>query len=142
MKGYSMLPEALIELAKQVREKKAESQRIEVKSAHKGCPKLYETLSGFSNQDDGGIILFGLDESNDFAPVGVYDLQNLQKKVSEQCKEMEPAVRAVLTDVEWEGVTICAAEIPGIDLLLRPCYYKGSGIDKDLLSVWAKRTSI
>lgn len=130
MKGYSVLPEALIELAKQVREKKAESQRIEVKSAHKGCPKLYETLSGFSNQDDGGIILFGLDESNDFTPVGVYDLQNLQKKVSEQCKEMEPAVRAVLTDVEWEGVTICAAEIPGIDLLLRPCYYKGSGIDK------------
>lgn len=53
-----MLPEELIELARQVMEQKAETQTLEVKSAHQGCPKrLYDTLSSFSNQDNGGIIL-------------------------------------------------------------------------------------
>jgi len=34
-----------------------------LKAAFKGCPeKLYDTLSSFSNQDDGGIILFGIDK--------------------------------------------------------------------------------
>lgn len=41
-----MLPEELIELARQVMEQKAETQTLEVKSAHQGCPKrLYDTLS-------------------------------------------------------------------------------------------------
>ncbi|MGM9948199.1 RNA-binding domain-containing protein [Floccifex sp.] len=52
----------------------------EVKKAHDGTLKhLYDTLSSFSNQDEGGIIVFGLDETQGFKPVGVYDLQDLQK---------------------------------------------------------------
>ena len=35
----------------------------------------------FSNQDGGGILVFDLDETKDFDPVGVYDLQDLQKKL-------------------------------------------------------------
>ena len=50
-----MLPEELIDMAKQVRMQKCESNRLEIKAAREGCPKrLYDTLSGFSNQDDGG----------------------------------------------------------------------------------------
>ena len=67
-----MLPEDLVELANTIMQKKAESQYIEVKSAHEGCPKkLYDTLSSFSNQDRGGILIFGLDERQNFEPVGV-----------------------------------------------------------------------
>ena len=41
----------------------SKSNNIELKAAFKGCPeKLYDTLSSFSNQDDGGIILFGIDK--------------------------------------------------------------------------------
>lgn len=55
-----MLPEELIELAELIQKQQAEAQVIEVKSAHKGCPrKLYDTLSSFSNQDSGGTIVFG-----------------------------------------------------------------------------------
>ena len=44
----------LIQLADLVRTHQAEFQTIEVKAAHQGCPhKLYDTLSSFSNQDDG-----------------------------------------------------------------------------------------
>lgn len=123
-----MLSEELIQLADKVCRQKAEAQTIEVKAAHLGCPtKLYDTLSSFSNQDGGGVLLFGIDESQGFIPVGVYDLQDLQKKVTEQCNQMSPAVRTVFTVADYLGVPICCAEIPSIDVTERPCYYKGSG---------------
>lgn len=123
-----MLYEELIDLANVTMKQQAEGQTLEVKAAHVDCPKrLYDTLSSFSNQDSGGIILFGLNEQTGFAPVGVYDLQDLQKKVTEQCNQMEPPVRAVFTTAEINGASICAAEIPGLDLSERPCYYKGAG---------------
>lgn len=40
---------------------------------------------------------------------------------------MEPIVRPILTVVEKDGKTFAAAEIPGVDLAERPCYYKGKG---------------
>ena len=97
----------LIQLADLVRTHQAEFQTIEVKAAHQGCPhKLYDTLSSFSNQDEGGTILFGLDEKTGFAPVGIYDAQDLQTQVTEQCNQMEPPVRAFFTIAEYAGVTI------------------------------------
>lgn len=123
-----MLSEELLVLIKKIQEIKAESQTVEVKSAHNGCPKrLYDTLSSFSNQDGGGIIVFGLDEKQGFETVGVYDLQDLQKSVTEQCNQMEPAVRGVFTFAEYEDKNICALEVPSVELVERPCYYKGAG---------------
>lgn len=126
-----MLSEELLRLAKKVCKQKAEEQTLEVKAAHVDCPRrLYDTLSSFSNQDSGGIILFGLDESLGFEPVGVYDPQDLQKKVMEQCRQMEPPVRAVFTLAEINGKIICSAEIPAVDISERPCYYQGAGRTK------------
>ena len=123
-----MLREELLELVNMTMRQKAESQTLELKAAHVDCPKrLYDTLSSFSNQDSGGVLLFGLDEKQDFKVVGVYDLQDLQKKVTEQCNQMEPQVRAVFTIAEVDGLPVCSAEIPAIDLSERPCYYKGAG---------------
>ena len=123
-----MLSEELIELANKTTNIKSETQNLEVKAARKGCPKkLYDTLSSFSNQDGGGIILFGLDEESGFDIVGVYDLHDLQKKVTEQCNQMIPPVRAVFTVAEINGKQICSAEIPSVDLVERPCYYSGAG---------------
>ena len=78
-----MTVEELKEQLKKVQKMKCESQILELKTAEKGCPKrLYDTLSSFSNQDDGGIIIFGVDESKEYKEVGVYDPQDLQKKIS------------------------------------------------------------
>lgn len=105
-----------------------ESQFLELKSAGKGCPKrLYDTLSSFSNQDDGGIVIFGVDEEHGYQESGVYDAQDLQKKINEQCLQMEPVVRPLLTILEKDGKCFVAAEIPGMDLADRPCYYRGQG---------------
>ena len=101
---------------------------LELKSAEQGCPKrLYDSLSSFSNQDDGGIIVFGIDEKQDYKEVGVYDAQDIQKKINEQCLQMNPVVRPLITVVEKENKKFVSAEIPGIDLADRPCYYQGRG---------------
>lgn len=123
-----MLPEELTSLVKKICRQKSAEQFIELKAAHKGTPKkLYDTLSSFSNQDQGGIILFGIDENAGYELVGVYDPQDLQKKVTEQCNQMEPPVCALFTLTEIDGVEICSAEIPALDRSERPCYYKGAG---------------
>ena len=123
-----MQQEEVIRLIEDLRRKKCELQDVEIKEASKGCPtKLYDTLSSFSNQDGGGIIVFGVSEIKDFEMVGVYDPQDLQHKVADQCKQMEPPVRPLFTVAEIDGKTIVTAEIPGVEVADRPVYYKGIG---------------
>ena len=123
-----MTSEELLQQLKFIQNMKCETQTLELKSAEKGCPtRLYDSLSSFSNQDNGGIIIFGVDEAQGYKEVGVYDAQDIQKKINEQCLQMEPIVRPILTVVEKDGKTFAAAEIPGVDLAERPCYYKGKG---------------
>jgi len=123
-----MQTETLQKIVSDIKKLKTETQTVELKAAEKGCPtKLFDTLSSFSNQDEGGIIIFGIDEKENYAIKGVYDAQDLQKKVTEQCKQMEPVVRALFTVCEIDGKTVVSAEIPGIDITERPVYYKGVG---------------
>ena len=123
-----MIEIELMELIEKVTTMKTEFQTIELKAAKDGCPKkLYDTLSAFSNQDSGGIIIFGIDENKNYEIVGVYDAQDLQKKVTEQCKQMHPAVRPVFTIVQTEKGKVVSAEIPSIDISERPCFYSGVG---------------
>lgn len=107
---------------------KTETQNIELKAANHGCPThLFDTLSAFSNQDDGGIIIFGISEKDNYEVCGVYDPQDLQKKITEQCKQMEPSVRALFTTCDIDGKMVVSAEIPGVDIVNRPVFYKGVG---------------
>ena len=123
-----MQTEELKRLIEDIRAKKTEMQTVELKAAERGCPtRLFDTLSSFSNQDDGGIIIFGIDEMNNYEVVGVYDPQDLQKKVTEQCKQMEPAIRALFTVCSIGDKTVVSAEIPSVDISERPVFYKGVG---------------
>lgn len=123
-----MQADDLRKLVYSIQEQKTETQKIELKSAEHGCPtRLFDTLSSFSNQDGGGIIVFGIDEKEDFAVKGVYDPQDLQKRVTEQCKQMEPTVRALFTVCEIDGKIIVSAEIPGVEAADRPVFYRGVG---------------
>lgn len=126
--GDKMLEEDLISLIKHIQSIQSESNYIECKSAAKGCPKhLYDTLSSFSNQNGGGTIVFGINEEKKYAAEGVYDAADLQKKVSAQCLQMNPAVRALFTVCNYNGALIVSAEIPEIDISEKPCFYTGKG---------------
>lgn len=123
-----MTDKELKKLIFKIKDFQAEFQTVEVKRAEHSAPdKLYDTLSSFSNQNEGGVIVFGLYEKNDFEISGVSDVQTLQKKVMEQCSQMEPPVRAVFTAVEIEGKNVVSAEIPPVDIADRPCFNRAKG---------------
>ena len=122
-----MLEIELVELVNKILQTKSESNYLEVKAAREGCPKLLETLSSFSNQNGGGVIVFGMDEKNGFEVCGVYDSADLQKKLMEQAIQMEPELRPLCTVVNIDGRTVVSAEIQEIDNDQKPCFYKGVG---------------
>ena len=123
-----MLAEELDRLVALVTSRQCEMQSIELKRANGGTPeRLYDTLSSFSNQAGGGIILFGIQEKPKFRVTGVYDANDLQVNVTNQALQMEPVVRPVFTLTEYEGKTVVSAEIQECDINDKPCYYKGAG---------------
>lgn len=127
-----MLPEEFQEYISYIQSFQMETESIEVKSANGGCPsRLYDTLSSFSNKSGGGIIIFGLDESKKFEAVGVYNANDLQKKVVEQCKNMNPVIRPIFTVLKTlNGKILLCAEIPEVRQEDKPCYYTGAGLQK------------
>ena len=126
-----MTSEELNEKLNELQKQKCESQTLELKKAGDDCPKhLYDTLSAFANQDEGGVIIFGIDERNGCLETGVYDPQDLQRKINAQCLQMEPVIRPLMTVLEKDGKFFVSAEIPAVDISERPCYYKGKGRSK------------
>lgn len=123
-----MVAEELQELIERIIKRGCEEQTTEVKAANHGCPeKLYDTISAFANQNSGGTLVFGLDERSDFAKVGVYDAQDLQKKVMEHCEQLTPVIRPVFTVYDEDGLVFVSAEIPPLDVAERPCFKTAKG---------------
>ncbi len=96
-------------------------------------PDLFSTISAFSNQDGGGILVFGLRQSEVkhshpfFYPDGVNDPDVLMRDIDAQCAQMEPVVKPLLTSCVVNGRVYIAAEIPGAHFSKRPVYYSGAG---------------
>ena len=122
-----MLSKDLLELIQEIRKNGSEDNRIEIKKAAGGCPKIYDTLSSFSNQSGGGIIIFGIDQDNNFDLCGVYDADDLQKNIVSMCKQMTPVVRPVCTVASIDNKVFVSAEIQEIDIFEKPCFYTGAG---------------
>lgn len=122
-----MLSDELIDLIEKICESKSEDNYVEIKKAAVDCPKLYDTLSSFSNQSGGGIIVFGIDQENDFDLCGVYDADDLQKKLVAMCEQMSPVVRPLCTVATKDNKVFVSAEIQEIDIEEKPCFYKGAG---------------
>ena len=122
-----MLETELVALIRDIQSVRSESNRIEIKAAGKGCPKVRDTLSSFSNQSGGGIILFGIDESDNYNVCGVYDAADLMKKIESQCLEMTPVIRPLFSVAKVENKTVVSAEIKEIENTEKPCFYNGVG---------------
>lgn len=61
---FKMTIEQMQAILAQIQVLKSETQNMQYKTAAKGEPhKLYDTLSSFSNQDESGIFILGLDKS-------------------------------------------------------------------------------
>lgn len=118
----------IVEAIATLREYGTETYSIEAKSAKGGFPKCYDTISSFSNKY-GGIIIFGLSDS--FQVEGVYDVEDLQKKLTELGKNsVSPPVHLDISPVEFEGKTLVAAKVYELPLGEKPCYYTKGGIHR------------
>lgn len=106
---------------------KSETKNIEIKKAKDGVPEnLYDTFSSFSNTS-GGVIIFGIDEKDNYNVCGINNPDNFQKKITEQALMMEPKIRPIITICNYNGKTVAACEIPELDVFSKPCYYMGKG---------------
>lgn len=123
-----MIEQELKILINEICMQKCEKQHIEIKKTAKGTPeRLYDTLSSFSNQTGGGIIVFGVDEKDNYNVCGVYDVQDLQVQVKNAAEQMEPIVRPFFTVTEYNGVMVACAEITECDSENKPCFYRPAG---------------
>lgn len=122
-----MQAKELINLIDNIVSLKTETNNIEFKKAKDGVPEnLYDTFSSFSNTS-GGIIIFGVDEKNNYDICGITNPDIFQKKIIEQSLMMEPKIRPIITICEYDGKIIASAEIPELDVFNKPCYYSGKG---------------
>lgn len=127
MNNVEWTPEWLTETIKLLRTHGSDTQFIEVKKAHGGYPgSLDATLSSFSNSSTGGIIICGLDENNDFAPVGVYDPADLEKTLGNKLRRgLKPPNTMESGTILYEDAKIFVAAIPPLPPYERPSYIGG-----------------
>lgn len=121
-----MLELDLSQLISKMTCEKWDDQHIEI--ATDGIPaRLYETLSSFSNQSGGGIIIFGIDKTEGFKVKGVNSIEELKKNILEQSMQMTPAVSPFFTVARINDKIVLSAEICECNTYEKPCFYKGLG---------------
>ncbi|MFD3590904.1 ATP-binding protein [Streptomyces sp. NPDC058683] len=102
---------------------------VEVKLAAGGFPQtLAPTLSAFANTPGGGTLIFGLDESDNFSSVGVYDVAGCKAALANLARNgMEPPLNPISWSFEFEGREIVVAQVDELSTTLKPCRVKGTG---------------
>ncbi|MCL2788819.1 MAG: putative DNA binding domain-containing protein [Micrococcales bacterium] len=117
---------ALLALIADLRAHGGDSTSVEVKRGPGGRPDLAETLCAFGNMPDGGLIIVGLDEGRDFAPVGVAEPAAMEKGIAAQARTaVVPPVVVSFETVPINGAQIVVAKVAGLPPSARPCRVKG-----------------
>lgn len=118
-----------IKVLEELKKYQTKTNMIEAKAALDGFPKkCFDTISSFANKY-GSIILFGVNEQNNFSFNGVYVLNDLQKQVSALCSDaLEQAIRPDILPFEYDGKKLLAVKIDEIAQNQKPCYYKPMGL--------------
>ena len=126
-----MVEKEVINAIKYMQKYQTETDKIEAKTAEKGCPqKCYDTISAFANKY-GGIIIFGINEHNNFKEQDVYDVNDLQKQITALCTtSLEPKIRPEFLAVTYNNKKLLAVKINELPQKKKPCYYKNVGINK------------
>ena len=79
----------------------------------------------------GGLIIFGINENYNFIEQDVYDVSDLQKKITSLCtNSMEPKLRPEFLPIIYNNKKLLVVKIDEIPQNQKPCYYKSAGINK------------
>ena len=126
-----MTEKEVIDAIEYMQKHQTETDKIEAKTAEVDFPKkCYDSISGFANKN-GGIIIFGINENNNFIEQDVYDVNDLQKQITSLCTEsIEPKIRPEFLPIIYKNKKLLAVRINEIPQNQKPCYYKSAGINK------------
>jgi len=117
------------ELITHLRRVRADLTHVEAKLAESELPKrLWQSISAFSNTRDGGILILGLAEEDDFRIAGVRNPNKVQQDLGSLCSSMEPAIRAHIEIHHLEGKAVVTAQIPELPTASKPCYHPSAGL--------------
>lgn len=120
---YMYTPEELTQTLDELRILGRDSLTVEVKSAHMGYPSsVAETICSFANLPDGGTIICGVDETQKFAPVGVYDVEDLRAKIIDAAQNLKPKIVVETNDITLDGHQLLIVTVPGLPVQERPCF--------------------
>ncbi|HMA34954.1 MAG TPA: ATP-binding protein, partial [Chloroflexia bacterium] len=127
-----MTQEDLLHLVAAMQFQRGDLEGVAVQAAREATPaRLFEPLSAFANRPGGGVLLFGLDDNNNFAVTGVGNAWQLQTDVVRLATtQIEPALQPKITVVELEGKLIVGVAIPEIPADLKPAFYKPDGLQR------------
>lgn len=116
-------PESLLAEIELMRKVGSDTSQIEVKSAATSFPKdALKSISAFAN-GSGGVLVLGLSEKDDFAPVAGFDAKKMSDALANACRtQVIPPVNAAIYVLELDGAPIVAAYIPEASLSEKPCY--------------------
>ncbi|MDR0593578.1 MAG: MarR family transcriptional regulator [Bifidobacteriaceae bacterium] len=125
-----VLVDSVADAVRQAREAGTDLHHCEIKTAAAGPPKtLAESVSAFAN-GDGGLIVLGVEERAGFAVVAV-DAPRLAQALATACSDqVEPAVRAEISVVLFDGQPVAVAAIPAMERAKKPCYVKTQGLER------------
>ncbi|HEX7567188.1 MAG TPA: ATP-binding protein [Anaerolineaceae bacterium] len=117
------------ELLQTIQQGEFEDARLEIKRAQKGLPQhLYETISAFANQSEGGVIVLGVDESQRFTLTGIENVQGVLTEMTDLAGKMEPPLSLDIQVIDIDHKSIIVAEVAECDFLHKPCFYRPSGM--------------
>ncbi|MEV6983988.1 RNA-binding domain-containing protein [Sphaerisporangium sp. NPDC051017] len=119
----------LTTLIADLRSEGSDFAEVEVKRANGGFPRsVAPTLSAFANTPGGGILIFGLDESDNFKAAGVYDAKECKAALASIARQgIEPPVTPQTWTFQVEGKPIIVARIDEMSASMKPCRIKSTG---------------
>ncbi len=115
-------------LLDEMRRVHGEPDRVEVKSGAGGYPRsVVDSIVSFANTA-GGIIIIGVDETADFAAVGVSDPAAYRDAVVGQARDaVEPPALVDVEMLELDGAQLVVVEVPEADPVHKPLHLRSKG---------------
>jgi ATP-dependent DNA helicase RecG len=119
----------LIDLITRLQSGLAELGGVEAKRAARQVPTdVAEALSAFSNTA-GGLIVFGVDETQGFNVTGVEDVEKTTARIAQICRDdMEPPLHLRIESEEIDGRKVVAVEVPELASAQKPCLIESRGV--------------
>ena len=105
----------------------SDNQQYEAKAAAGGFPEtVASTICAFANTPGGGVLILGVDESDDFKIVGVYNSKACQQTLANHAKNgFNVAIELSITLIDVDGKRVVWAEVAEADKQVKPVKLKG-----------------